>query len=70
MSEAYIEVIKWFSGTKLRTQFSFHVVDGNGEIIASGEGYTRKADAIRGAKNLVETIAYLRRHGYEVVDAT
>lgn len=68
MREAYIEIIKWFSGTKLRTQFSFHVVDSNGEIIASGEGYTRKADAIRGAKNLISTVTRIADN--EVVDAT
>ncbi len=31
-------------------EWRFRVVGGNGEIVAQGEGYTRKADAVRGAR--------------------
>lgn len=34
----------------------FHVKGDNGEIVATSEGYTRKADAARGAQTLVRII--------------
>jgi uncharacterized protein YegP (UPF0339 family) len=31
----------------------FRIKAGNGQIVAASEGYTRKADAVRGAKRLM-----------------
>ena len=57
---AKIETFQWFSGKELKTQFGFRVVDDNGEIIASSEGYASKSSAKRGAENLLNTAARLR----------
>jgi uncharacterized protein YegP (UPF0339 family) len=35
-------------------QWYWHVQDGNGEVVAQGEGYTREIDAWRGFYNATE----------------
>lgn len=37
------------------TQYRWRLKDGNGEIIASGEGYATRANAQRGAENVKST---------------
>lgn len=44
-------------------EWRFRIKARNGEIVAVGEGYTRKQDAIRG----YETLLRLMRDGLEIV---
>lgn len=48
-------------------QFAFRLVHSNGNILSSSETYTRKANATKSCKNLIETIL----HGnWELKDLT
>ncbi len=43
--------------SKADGSWRFRVVAGNGETLAPSEAYTRKADAIRGAKDLIANVS-------------
>lgn len=40
-------------------EYGWRLIDGNGEQIAQGEGYTRREDAEDGARNVVLTMLEL-----------
>lgn len=58
---AHFEVIEGRKGWRWRLR------DGNGEIVAHGEHYTRKSDCLRGIENLRSTVDEATR--IEAVDA-
>ena len=41
---------------QLPANYGWRLQDANGEIIATGEGYTRRQDAERGARNVMSTV--------------
>ncbi len=52
MSKPRIEVYRDTAG-----QWRYRVLAANGETLAASEGYTRRADAQRGARDLLATAA-------------
>lgn len=49
-------------------QHGFRIVDGNGEKIAGGEGYSDESGAIRGLVNLIDALQGKTKADIEIVD--
>lgn len=41
---------------RLDGDWAWRLVAGNSEIVAGGEGYTRRADALRGARDMAKNV--------------
>lgn len=51
-----------------RRDWRWRLKAGNGEIVASGEGYTRREDALRGFRDMVKSAIEAEAQTYPVDD--